>query len=127
VSTRHRANPRLSSPLHSRDQQSLTILIPLCSPEHFEGGGTAFWSDADAGRSSNAKKESSKRTTIPTALLTPPEGTAILFTGRVLHSGIAVSKGERSVLVASFSPAATRAELDLEAVRVNTTNWTKCQ
>jgi hypothetical protein len=60
-------------------------------------------------------------------VLTPPPGTALLFAGSVLHAGVAVTAGERSILVASFSPAASRAELDLEAERLNTTNWTKWQ
>ena len=37
--------------------------------------------------------------------LRPPAGTALLFGGTITHSGVAVTSGERSVLVASFSPS----------------------
>ena len=84
-----------------RDLQALTVLVPLVSSESFEGGGTAFWS-----RSATGPHED--ESTPPSLVLTPPRGTALLFGGDVMHAGLPVSAGERSVFVASFSRCAAR-------------------
>ena len=72
-----------------RDNQALTMLIPLSKYRvDFDGGGTAFYSDDSD---------------IPSLVLAPPPGTAILFCGSVRHSGMAIERGTRIVFVASFS------------------------
>jgi len=45
----------------------------------------------------------SSPTESPSLVLTPPAGTALVFTGCVTHAGQPVEKGERTVFVASFS------------------------
>ena len=90
-------------PAH-QDKQSLTILIQLSPACDFEGGGTAFWSIKDAG-SPGALLNYTERNPVPTMTLKPTEGTALLFSGTVIHAGSPVVSGERSVLVASFSPS----------------------
>ena len=87
-----------------QDKQSLTILVSLSPGDDFAGGGTAFWSTEDAGPPGRTR-EYLTRTSTPTLLLRPPVGTALLFGGVVTHAGVAITSGERSVLVASFSPS----------------------
>ena len=82
--------------LPHKDAQSLTVLVPLSSPEDgdFQGGGTAFWSQDSRGH----------RVEQPTIVVKPNIGGSILlFGGCVTHSGIEVTKGARVVYVASFS------------------------
>ena len=79
-----------------KDEQSLTVLVPLCNASTFGGGGTAFWS---------ADTTMSAADTPPTMVLAPACGSAIIFTGEVLHAGLPVLSGQRCVFVASFSPA----------------------
>lgn len=80
--------------LPHEDGHSLTVLIPLSSPDDgFTGGGTAFWSEDSRGA----------RVVAPNLVLRPRAGTAMLFGGRVTHAGLVVETGERVVLVASFS------------------------
>lgn len=82
--------------LPHRDGQSLTVLVPFSDPdEDFSGGGTAFWSPQDS--------RAGARESLPSVVLRPPAGTAMLFGGRVTHMGMEVSEGERVVFVASFS------------------------
>jgi predicted 2-oxoglutarate/Fe(II)-dependent dioxygenase YbiX len=79
-----------------KDQQALTVLINISSPESdFWGGGTGFWSQDARG----------PRVEAPQLVLRPPAGSALLFGGHVLHTGVAVERGVRVCLVASFSPA----------------------
>tara|TARA_B110001452_G_scaffold159833_1_gene132988 strand:+ start:533 stop:1519 length:987 start_codon:yes stop_codon:yes gene_type:complete len=85
-----------------QDKQSLTVLVPLSDTSEFDGGGTAFWSLADAGP--GASKGSAR---LPTMVLRPPAGTAMIWGGSVLHSGLPVEAGQRCVFVASFSPTNT--------------------
>lgn len=81
--------------LAHKDAQALTVLIPLStSPAHFEGGGTAFWSQDARGH----------RVEDPSLVLTPATaGTALLFGGCVTHAGQPILSGTRVVFVASFS------------------------
>jgi hypothetical protein len=81
--------------LPHKDSQSLTVLIPLSSPDDFVGGGTSFWSQDSRGH----------RVEEPSVLLRPPAGTAMLFGGCVTHAGVSVESGKRVVFVASFSNA----------------------
>jgi hypothetical protein len=80
------------------DDQSLTCLLNVSSPEVFDGGGTAFWCRAAAGGAER---------TPPTCHLAPPAGTALIFGGQVTHGAQPLLSGERIVLVASFSPDVT--------------------
>lgn len=80
--------------LPHKDSRALTILVSLTDPfSSFEGGGTAFWSQDSRGH----------RVEDPAIMLKPPTGTAILLGGCVTHSGVAITKGVRGVLVASCS------------------------
>lgn len=78
-----------------KDAQSITVLIPLSSPNDFVGGGTSFWSQDSRGH----------RVEAPSVCLKPPPGTAMLFGGCVTHAGVKVKSGKRVVFVASFSNA----------------------
>ena len=91
------------------DLQSLTILVALSDPaQDFEGGGTAFWSIEDRGFYRQTTQECEIQSD-PTIALRCPVGTALMFTGSVTHAGQPVTSGERTVLVASFSPACAAA------------------
>jgi len=81
--------------LPHKDSQSITVLIPLSSPDDFVGGGTSFWSQDSRGH----------RVEEPSVILRPPAGTAMLFGGCVTHAGVPVESGKRVVFVASFSNA----------------------
>ena len=87
----------------------MTCLLSLSEPgEHFVGGGTAFWSLADApvprdGGGDDASGGGADRP--PTRLLVTPAGTALVFGGVVTHAGQPISAGERSLLVPSCSLA----------------------
>lgn len=77
-----------------KDAQAITVLIPLsCPQQHFQGGGTSFWSQDSHGH----------RVEDPTIILKPHAGCAMLFGGRVTHAGVPVEDGVRVVFVASFS------------------------
>jgi hypothetical protein len=81
-----------------KDHQSLTVLVPLSSPEDFEGGGTGFWSpELETGRTVDAQVDA------PAVVLRPARGTAMLFGGDVTHGGMQLLAGSRVVFVASFS------------------------
>ena len=79
--------------LAHEDGQQLTVLIPLTSPNKFDGGGTAFWSHQSRGH----------RVDPPSLIIKPERGAALLFGGDVTHAGQPVESGERVVFVASFS------------------------
>ena len=64
-----------------------------------DGGGTAFWALKKAGRDSEGRVVDAT----PTVTLRLPAGTALVFGGQVTHSGQMVTRGQRTVLVASFS------------------------
>lgn len=96
------------------DQQGLTVLVPLSAGHG--GGGTGFWAREEAtGRGGGEEaadgeeegweeEEVMRRAAEPaTAVLRPARGTALLFSGDVLHAGLPVQRGSRVVLVASFS------------------------
>ena len=79
--------------LRHKDGETLTILLPLSSPEQdFEGGGTAFWATDNDGSDAPAS-----------IVLKPFAGTALLFGGNVTHAGVPVESGTRVVLVCSLS------------------------
>ena len=59
----------------------------------FVGGGTGFWPPEGRRRADRA----------PSIVLTPPAGTAMLYSGDVLHAGMPVAQGTRVVFVASFA------------------------
>lgn len=82
------------------DAQSITCLLNVSRREAYTGGGTAFWSLADAGF-----KRTLAETNPPSCLITPPAGTAIIFGGQVTHAAQPLLSGERIVCVASFSPS----------------------
>jgi len=75
------------------DGHALTVLVPLSHPARFSGGGTGFWHPDARGH----------RVEPPALVLKPDAGTALLFCGHVEHAGVSVERGERVVLVASFS------------------------
>uniref|UniRef100_A0A7S3AJ90 Prolyl 4-hydroxylase alpha subunit domain-containing protein n=1 Tax=Haptolina ericina TaxID=156174 RepID=A0A7S3AJ90_9EUKA len=87
------------------DGQALTVLMPLSDERDgaFAGGGTAFWSQQDLQGPGSLQP--------PTRILSPTAGTAVVFGGNVTHAGHPVSCGERSVLVASFSPHPQKARM----------------
>ena len=94
------------------DHQGLTVLVPLS--EGHGGGGTGFWArDADPPEGSEEawdddddreEAEVARRSAEPPAtVLRPARGSALLFSGDVLHAGLPVARGSRVMLVASFS------------------------
>ena len=80
------------------DKQTLTILIPLSSPDAFAGGGTAFFDGSVSAFTAAGTP------TEPAMVLKPTAGTALLFCGSVSHAGQPALSGERCIFVASFSP-----------------------
>ena len=82
-----------------KDDEALTVLLPLSSSDMFAGGGTAFWSVDDL----DPVRPCTPTSAQPTLVLLPPAGTALIFTGAVTHAAAVVTSGERAVLVASFS------------------------
>lgn len=90
------------------DNFSLSILVPLntSTGPHaaFTGGGTAFWSVEDwQCMRKMYSADDHQRTETPTLSLAPNSGTALLFIGSVMHSGLPVTAGERCILVTSLS------------------------
>ena len=83
-----------------KDDEGLTVLLPLTGSDAFAGGGTAFWSIDDL----DPVRPCTPTSAQPTLVLLPPAGTALIFTGVVTHAAAVVTSGERTVLVASFSP-----------------------
>ena len=91
--------------LPHKDDEALTVLLPLSSPEiDFEEGGTAFW----CGQTEDGKGSKCP----PNLILRPPAGTALLFGGTVTHAGLSISEGSRVVFVCSFSRTAATALAD---------------
>jgi len=88
-----------------KDLQALTVLIPLLGADSFEGGGTAFWPrrSCEDGTSGLGTLSHDVLSNVPAAVLAPPAGTALLFSGEATHAGRAVTSGRRCVFVASFS------------------------
>lgn len=77
-----------------KDHHALSILIPLSSSDdEFKGGGTAFWNQSHPIENMD----------LPSIILKPPPGTALLWGGRVSHKGMKITQGRRVVMVASFS------------------------
>ena len=64
-----------------RDKHSLSVLVPLTSPDAFSGGGTAFWAEEQcAGRRVRRGCET------PSLLLKPEPGTMMFFCGELVRS-----------------------------------------
>jgi hypothetical protein len=103
------------------DEQSLTCLVNASPRDAYRGGGTAFWSHeaARANRETEAQEHeedpdtswqtgggaSGVRWRPPACVLAPPAGTALVFGGLLTHAAQPLVAGERTVFVASFSPA----------------------
>ena len=82
-----------------QDGHDLTVLVPLSTADvDFEGGGTAFWSEAIIGPDSKAASSFS-----PSLVLRPPVGTGLFWRGHMTHAGLPVASGMRHVFVASFN------------------------
>ena len=74
------------------------MLVPLStSGREFDGGGTAFWSEALVGTDS---KEAHNFP--PSLVMRPPAGTGLFWRGHLTHAGLPVTSGVRHVFVASF-------------------------
>ena len=93
-----------------RDLQALTLLLPLVGADAFEGGGTAFWPPDSPAVTDRAPEWGGLGTVpsgvvdaAPVTVLTPPAGSALLFSGEAAHAGQVVTGGCRAVFVASFS------------------------
>ena len=90
-----------------KDHMALTVLIPLSSPADFTGGGTGFWAKGQGGIPGFEIIDENKGAAIPDGppekVLRPSLGTALVFGGDLVHAGMPVESGVRSVFVASFS------------------------
>jgi predicted 2-oxoglutarate/Fe(II)-dependent dioxygenase YbiX len=62
------------------DGSPWSFVLPLNAPHNYDGGGTQFVDLEGA----------------PT--LCPPQGTALLFSGRNRHRGVAITRGVRYIL-----------------------------
>lgn len=82
-----------------RDMRALTLLLQLSNHgDDYEGGGTAFFpADTEPSDALRCK-------VAPTAVLRPAAGTALLWSGTLVHAGAQVTVGRRLVFVASFTP-----------------------
>ena len=82
-----------------QDGAALTVLVPLstCNVD-FQGGGTAFWSEAEVGKDPKAALGVS-----PSLVMKPPPGTGLFWRGHLTHAGLPVTTGCRHVFVASFN------------------------
>jgi hypothetical protein len=87
------------------DLEALTVLIPLSSHGAYEGGGTAFWADGCA-RHPDGHPECGTPVELPSCVLKPPRGSAMLYGGDLLHAAAEVTSGVRHICVCSFSPLA---------------------
>jgi len=86
------------------DRQTLTVLIPLSPLNSYGGGGTGFWPSDSEGRPGQS-------VTAPAVVMRPPQGSALLYGGRITHAGMPVETGCRVIFLASFS--ARRLDLEL--------------
>lgn len=77
-----------------RDGSLLSFTILLSPPEEFEGGGTIFdaLGDVDIDDQNNSILQ-------PSGVIQAPPGYATLHSGKLLHGGHLVTKGQRIVLV----------------------------
>ena len=85
------------------DRQALTVLIYLTDPDSCQGGGTGFWSAQDSARGAALEDTTAAGYAPPTAVLSPPAGTALIYGGNVMHAGMPVVSGSRSIFLGSFS------------------------
>ena len=84
----------------------MTFQVSVLLSSSFSGGGTVFWSElntSDVELSERFVVDSLAPEHGPAIVLHPAVGTAILWNGRVWHSGAAVSRGVRHLLVQSFN------------------------
>ena len=81
-----------------QDGSALTVLVPLSTCDvDFQGGGTAFWSEAEVGKDPTAAEG-----VPPSLVMKPPPGTGLFWRGHLTHAGLPVTSGCRHVFVASF-------------------------
>ena len=82
-----------------QDGSALTVLVPLSTCDvDFQGGGTAFWSEAEVGKDPTAAEG-----VPPSLVMKPPPGTGLFWRGHLMHAGLPVTAGCRHVFVASFN------------------------
>eukprot|EP00747_Dinoflagellata_sp_TGD_P104576 gnl/TRDRNA2_/TRDRNA2_169281_c1_seq10.p1 gnl/TRDRNA2_/TRDRNA2_169281_c1~~gnl/TRDRNA2_/TRDRNA2_169281_c1_seq10.p1 ORF type:complete len:316 (+),score=26.77 gnl/TRDRNA2_/TRDRNA2_169281_c1_seq10:70-1017(+) len=79
------------------DDRSITLYVLLSDEGKFSGGGTAFW------RQGIEQKDVEDWNLTEDILMTPGQGTAVIFNGRTTHSGKVLESGTRHLWVASFS------------------------
>ena len=91
------------------DQMGLTVLVTLSTPGEFTGGGTAFWAPGCRPSRTYGRKD------VPSLVLAPPAGTALIFAGHLTHAAVEVKTGHRAMWVASFS--INKAEVDRQAAQ----------
>jgi hypothetical protein len=98
------------------DMMQLTILVVL--QEATDGGGTAFYTDAAAATGDEPGPEetdtddgnqnyggggrSTEQHAVPDRVERPTVGTALIWSGQLLHAALPVTKGVRVVYVGSF-------------------------
>jgi hypothetical protein len=78
-----------------RDGSLLSFTVLLSQPEDFEGGGTIF----DALRDAADESDQQSILKVPGSIKPPNAGYATLHSGKLLHGGHVVTKGQRIVLV----------------------------
>ena len=78
-----------------RDGSLLSFTVLLSQPENFEGGGTIF----DALRDAADENDQRSILKVPGSIQPPQSGYATLHSGKLLHGGHVVTKGQRIVLV----------------------------
>ena len=72
------------------DEQALTFLLNLSPESAYTGGGTAFWSRKDAGADLSLTA-----TNLPSHVIRPAAGTALVFGGMMAHAAQPVITGVR--------------------------------
>jgi 2OG-Fe(II) oxygenase superfamily len=83
------------------DMMQLTILVVL--KDATDGGGTAFYAAAEPEEENEGDgNESHSVECVPERIERPSIGTALIWSGKLLHSALPVSKGIRVVYVGSF-------------------------
>lgn len=81
-----------------KDHLALSVLVPLSDAgRDFAGAGTGYWPPEASDLPDGADPGD------PPFALAPPRGSALVFGGNAVHSGLPVASGIRCVLVASFS------------------------